>query len=58
MRTVIVVNVDDKSIRRNEYSNKQVLDSVLSAIGSKLYSMRLSFDCGYNPELVTSSDIN
>lgn len=58
MRTAIMVHIDDKSIKEHGYDDKAVLAAVLKSIGTTLKDLHLSFDCGYNPQLVTPSDIN
>lgn len=58
MRTSIVVKIDDASLKKAEFSRKEVLAYILQAISGVCETLNLDYDCGYNPELITDDNVN
>ena len=57
MKTSIVIDIDQDSLRNANMSDTQVLDMTLEAL-SNLYDRHgLEFDCGYNPEYISKTGV-
>ena len=59
MKTMIVVSVDDKYLRRRGFSYAEFLDRVIRAVADECKRNGLDrFDIGYNPTEVTNGIVN
>jgi hypothetical protein len=57
MKTCIVVDIDQDSLRKADMSDRQVLDMTLDTL-SRLYNRcGLEFDCGYNPQYISKTGV-
>lgn len=53
MKTAIVVKIDDGTLRDAELSREEILGQTLLVIAALYKKYNLSFDCGYNPNMIT-----
>lgn len=58
MRATILINIDEEYIKRKNLTYKEILSKTLDSLSELYDSLDLSFDCGYNPELITNGSIN
>lgn len=58
MRTAILIDIDDNSLKKQGYTYKEILNKTLDKLSDLYSDLELNFDCGYNPETVTDSSIN
>lgn len=58
MKTSIVIQISDKSLKENGLDYQQILDASLEALANLYNSHNLEFDCGYNPQMITNGTRN
>lgn len=54
MKTSIVVQISDKSLKEAGIDYKWILDASLEALANLYNRHNLDFDCGYNPQIITN----
>ena len=58
MKVLMQIIIDEDDLKRERVNREELLDNIIDLIGAYCHRRHLSYEAGYNPELIVSEITN